>query len=305
MAKIWSESQKGVFQPTAIFNPESGRESIPEEVRAQVLEARLWRAVLVEAIPRIDQSFLPLQRDSDLASNLFGLFVLVNPGDQFGAIELSNSSSRGIRLIGNLSRVLFSARDDEAAREISAVLSVPVPTKESIALSSKVLAILQQYGPPHGGSISDSVARLLTRAPLSTRDPAVTAAHYWLQWQSADLLDAMARVPEVQAVRRRLAVNPTAKADEWVGINPAKGTLLSSLKQFTQSLQAASDDSSMSRLAQRHESEKLMRRVISLLGSFNSPDVRTELASLAQVNEDKLRHFPFLKEDINRALAGL
>jgi len=43
---------------------------------------------------------------------------------------------------------------------------------------------------------------------------------------------------------------------------------------------------------------------MSLLGTFNSPDVRTGLISLAKVHEDKLGHFPFLREDVNRALAG-
>lgn len=305
MAMTWSETQTGAFRPQTIFNPESGRESIPEELRAQVREARLWRAVLAEAVRRIDQSFLPLQHDGDLASNLFGLFVLLHPAYQFEAVELSHSPSRGVRIIGNLSRLLFSATDDEAAREVGAIFSVAAPTKESIALSSTMLAILQQYGPPHGGSISESVARVLTHLPPPDRNPAIASAYYWLQWQAADLLDAMADVPEVQVARRRLAIDPGAidSADEWIGINPAKGTLLSFLREFTLSLQAASDEPSMSRLAQRYESGALMRRVVSLLGSFDSPDVRAELRLLARIGEDKLMNFPFLREEIDHALS--
>jgi hypothetical protein len=304
MARRWRETQGGSFRPTAMFNPESGQEAIPDSVKPQVLEARLWRAVLLEAVPRIDSSFSPLQRDSDLARNIFGFFVLINPGDQFEAIDLSNSPSRGVALTGNISRLMFSARDEDAARAVSNVLLTPGLSKDSIALSSAILAVLQEFGPPHGGLISDSLARLLTHEPPSTSESAVRAAYYWLQWQSADLLDAIARASQSPSIRLRLKLNPMAKPDEWAGVNPAKKALLTSLQRFTNSLRSATDEAALSRLAQRHESGKLMRRVVSLVAVFDSLDARTELAALAQLDENKFRHFPFLKEDVNRALAA-
>jgi hypothetical protein len=78
-----------------------------------------------------------------------------------------------------------------------------------------------------------------------------------LQWQSADLLDAMVNPPEVHAARDRLKINPNATPDDWIGINPAKETLLAYLTRFTASLQAASDDATLDRLAQRYESAQM------------------------------------------------
>lgn len=304
MANKWRETHADAFTPTAMINPESGRESIPDDMKAQIQEARLWRAVLLEAAPAITESFVPLQSDAGLSKTIFGLFVLVNPGSQPEAIDLSHSSSRGISAIGHLSRVLFDPRDEEAARQVGRVLSIATPTKDNISLSSATLGVLLEYGPPRGGPIADSLARLLTQVPPATGTPSVRSAFYWLQWRSADLLDAMARSEET--VRLRLKkVNPSAKSSDWAGVNAASGTLLADLKQFTSSLQTASGESDMNRVAKRYEDGKLIRRVIALVGSVNSAEARPALQSLGAVSDDKLRNFPFLREEIARAIEKL
>jgi hypothetical protein len=304
MAQRWRKSQGGAFWPSAAFNPESGRENVPQDIEAQIHEARLWRSVLLAAVPTVDASYTPLQDDGGLAKNIFGLFVLLNPGDQFEAVALSRSASRGISLIGHVSRLLFDARDEEAARAVGNVWSSANPTSDSIALSAAVMRILLEYGPPHGGPTAESLARVLTHEPLSTDDASVRTAFYWLQWQSADLLDAMADVPEVHAARDMLKINPNAPPDGWIGVNPAKETLLAYLTRFTASLQEASDEATLDRLARRYESGELVRRVVSLLGTFDSPDVRAALTTLGLLSEERFRYFPFLKEDVDRAANG-
>lgn len=87
MANKWKETHKGTFDPNASFDPVSGQEFIPDAEKAQVLEARLWRRVLLEAAPSIGASFDPLQNKAALSTILYGLFILGHPGNQPEAIR--------------------------------------------------------------------------------------------------------------------------------------------------------------------------------------------------------------------------
>ncbi|TAK09461.1 hypothetical protein EPO44_01255, partial [bacterium] len=120
----WRKVDNTPFTPTSTFNPVSGRENIPKEFAALVREGRLWRSVLVEGLSGVSGTTCgSLQDGSKLPSMLYGLFVLMKPGSQPEAIELSQSPCRGVSLIGQLSRVLFSGRDGEAVRRVSAELA--------------------------------------------------------------------------------------------------------------------------------------------------------------------------------------
>ena len=109
-----------------------------------------------------------------------------------------------------------------------------------------------------------------------------------------------------ESVRLRLKkVNPSAKPFEWAGVNPASRTLLAYLKQFAAALQAATSEADMTRLASRYEDGKLLRRAVTLAGNVSGGEARAILESLGSVGEDKLRNFPFLREETNRALQKL
>jgi hypothetical protein len=61
MANKWRETHQDRFDPNAAYDPVSGHEAIPDAEKAQVLEARLWRTVLIEAAPAVGANFDPLQ----------------------------------------------------------------------------------------------------------------------------------------------------------------------------------------------------------------------------------------------------
>ncbi|HLY98169.1 MAG TPA: hypothetical protein VKT33_03795 [Candidatus Angelobacter sp.] len=277
----------------------SDNKNIPNDLKAEVLEAQLWRTVVLEAIPSIDDSFTPLHKRSELAKNIYGLFVIVKPVNYFDAIDLSHNSSHGIAMVGYLSRILFSSRDSEAVRKIADDLLISDTTNNDVAYKSALVQILADYGPPFGGEIAKPLAALLVQAPDLSTSLSVQSSVYSLQSHVAGLMDAMAiRDAKIKARLRR---DPKAKPIEWEGIALAKDILLSKIQQFEKDIRLSSTQQQMELLSRKY-SDDLLRRILILLGHIDSPDVRTALLSLRSVGDDKLRHFPFLTEDLDQAL---
>lgn len=294
MASSWRERTGTPFRPTALFNPVSGVEHIPPEDAASVREARLWRSVLLEGMA--GRPCEDLGDNSRLAGTLYGLFLLVQPGSQPEAVELSQSPCRGLRLIGHVKRILFargsgrlSSRDEQAVEQVASELGHDRKTLANLRLARVIMGLLLEFGPP-SGPIALPVAQILVE-PRSPKDsqPGVAEAHYWLQWQAAEVLESMVKGPGITADERRQS------------IRAAEPVLLPFLARFSTALQDARDDR-LEAVSSEYEGGKLVRRIVVLLGFSDSAEARASLAKLDSVGANKLRRFPFLEEDIRRSL---
>lgn len=297
LASSWRKRTGTSFQPTALFNPVSGVEHIPREDAAAVREARLWRSVLVEGLA--GRPCEDLNDNSKLAGMLYGLFVLAQPGSQPEAIELSQSPCRGVRLVGQVTRVLFSrgsgrlsGRDQQAVEQVASELDHDRKSLENLRLARVTLGLLLEFGPP-SGSIALPVARILVE-PRSPKDsqPGVAEAHYWLQWQAADVLDSMVQGAQV------------TRDERLQSVQAAEPVLLPFLARFSTALEDASDDGRLEALSSEYEAGKLVRRIVRILAFSDSAEAHASLSKLHSVGPTKLRYFPFLEEDVRRALNG-
>lgn len=295
MASDWRKRTGTPFQATALFNPVSGVEHVPPEDAAAVREARLWRSILLEGTA--GRPCDGLSDNSRLAATLYGLFILAQPGSQPEAVELSQSPCRGLRVVGHVKRVLFargsgrlSSRDEQAVEEVASELAHDRKSLANLRLARVILGLLVEFGPP-SGAIALPVAQILVEPP-SPKDsqPGVAEAHYWLQWQAADVLHSMVQGPQVTADERRQT------------IRAAEPILLSFLARFSTALQTAGNDRRLQALASEYEGGNLVRRIVVLLGFSDSAETRASLAKLDSVGTNKLRNFPFLEEDISRSL---
>jgi hypothetical protein len=303
MSAGWGKISKDPFDPATTFDPVSGKENIPDEFVPLIHEGRLWRAVLVEGFSDTSRTTCDNFQDaSKFAPQLYGLFVLMHAGSQPDAIELSRSRCHAVSLVGHLSRVLLSGRDAEAVRYLSGELSLDHTAMDNLRVDRVILGILSTFGMPiHEGvsagapsSLAIPIAQILVEPPSPRgSQPGVPEAHYWLQWETADALELMART----------AKEDHLESDPSRGARPAESVLISFLSQFATDVLAANDkDSLESLLNNKYGAGDLVRRIVTILGSFDSKDAQAVLSKVRSVGPDKLRYFPFLEEDLDRSI---
>jgi hypothetical protein len=286
MSRLWSEKYGSVFEPNAAIDPVSGQERIPPEMSGAIREARLWRAVLLEVMPTL-AGYQPLDYVKELPSILPGLFVLLNPGDQFSAITLSQSESRGIALIGNISRVLFDPNDFKANEYIRNEVMDNFESIEGVQYQRTIIRMLAQYGPP-SGAIAVPLARIVTATKSSKNISSILRTkEYWLKYETANLLLEMQKRSTVTGQK---------------GARDAEPVLLDYLNVFRMSIMQAVNREQLERIADEYESGKLIRQVVQLIGEFNSKEGKLALEQLTSTGVEKLRHFPFLEHEISKAL---
>jgi len=282
-------------------------ESVPPDLRGPLREARLWRSVIFEAAPRFEGSYKPLESTSELSQLLYGLYVLLGPGNSSGAIDLSNSGSRGMRLIGNLGRVFFDsstiakewspethkvppdvvAQHSEAAARVERELLADAASSNGIRYSRTIVRILADYGPP-AGPMAVPLARLLVAAgPLKSLPESVQGEYRSLQWDAGELLRAMQKNPK--------------NAKGFNGARDAEPILLAFVQHFRKRMSQASTEKQLESLAKEYQGGTRLRLVVELLGGFSSDAAEAELKYLRSEGSDKLRHFLFLEEEIEHA----
>lgn len=289
-----------ISSPSNLFSPES----VPPHLRIPLREARLWRSVILEAAPRFESSYKPLESTSELSKLLYGLYVLLQNEN---SVKLSHSGSRGISLIRNLSRVFFDshimakevspktqkvpaevvARYSDASERVERELLADAASSDGIRYSRAIIRILADYGPP-AGPLAVPLARLYVAPGLPKSLPESVQPEYRsLQWEAMELLMAMQKNPK--------------NAKEFNGAQDAEPILLAFVQDFRKRLNQAATHKHFESLAKEYEDGKRLRPVVDLLGGFNSDAVNAELKHLRIEGSDKLRRFPFLYEDIERA----
>lgn len=85
------------------------------------------------------------------------------------------------------------------------------------------------------------------------------------------------------------------------GAQDAEPTLLAFVQNFRKRLNQAATKEQFENIAMEYEGGKRLRIVVELLGGSGSDLAKAELKKLCGEGSEKLRHFPFLAEDIERA----
>jgi hypothetical protein len=271
------------LQPSASYNPVSGREDIPQDEAPLLLEARAWRDSIREALPALGGDGR-LNNLSDLAPLLPGLFLLLNPGDSFEARRLSVHPSRGIQAIGNVGRIRFDPGDAVAAEQIGTQLTGDLLSDDGLRYAAALISILRRAH-LSGGRISQQVARIVVYDPgRSRRSSENSAMLYWLRFNAAELL------LEMQQAARTTRLN---------GARDAEATLVRFLDDFRDQVARANSQEQVDRVAQIHESGEIVRVVVRVVREFGTQPAQASLLHLRNFGPDKLRHFPFLEADLS------
>jgi hypothetical protein len=178
------------------------------------------------------------------------------------------------------------ARHSEAAARVESELLADVASSDGIRYSSTIIRILADYGPP-AGPIAVPLARLLVAPGLPKSLPESVQGEYRsLRWDAGELLMAMQKNPK--------------NLKGFNGAQDAEPTLLAFVQDFRKRISHATQNEFES-FAKEYEGGTRLRVVVGLLGAFDSGVAKAELEQLRDEGSDKLRHFLFLEEDIERA----
>lgn len=251
-------------------------------------ERNAWRD-LIEATQAEVEVKGTLESTENLCCNVVeGLFVALNaiqPGTNHLGMssrvhDLSRSGSRGFRVVGNLSRVLFFPDDSKAAEQLGQELLYDNRTLVGIAYTRQLLRVLSQYGPP-SGAVAIPIARLLTLPELGETEPFSGAReqHYEMRAQAGALLKAM----QEPAERGR---PPNTGGREAVPV------LLAFIREFRSSVERAQSPSSLSALASKYNDPGQLALVAEILRRSKNDDATREVDLLRSMSLDKLRTLP-------------
>jgi hypothetical protein len=282
LSQMWRKEHGDAFSPGSTFDPVSGKENIPEEMRKPIEEGRAWRRLLKDGLPVLDRlQYSQLENETTLPAHLYGLFVLMNPGDSLEARDLSQRKCRAMRLIGNIGGVQF--HDPKATEQLSRELTLDHRNLDNIRLARVLIGILSEYGLPlHlGGPIAEPLARILAEENLGDPlPPEVLSAHYWLQFDAGELL---------------------TRLEDTASAQPVLIDLVSRFRGEVTKIKSR-DNLAMETLSSRWEGGKLLRLAVMALGKMQTERAKLALRELAGLQDSTWPAFPFLREDIERAL---
>ena len=282
ISREWHETL-GYFPNFDIkFNPASGREHLPSENANLITEARLLREFLYTNIHSFQGCQCPeLSDETEIPIHLFGLFTLLHTRDLERADKLSISSETSLRLLGMVFRQWLRRDDDLDASEYLRGEFMSAGTSDPLYQRAMVLlAILRWISDKHQGFGSPAFATLLAEIAVGNLNAAGTESReegdiYWLRWKAAEALLLS-------------------------GDGAAQGIpiVLKYLNSFGQDLMAANDSSQLRALSTKYDSGKIILVLVSVVGQAGTAEDRKAIRSLLDIEEEKLRNFPFLTDEL-------
>ena len=289
-------------KPDVIVDPESGRET--GDVSKELQVARLWRAALLESIPELETSDSAiLEETKNLAKYLGGLYPLLSPGNLVDAIELSRSSSRGIALIGNISRIEFSGDDKEAADAVSLELTRDNSNLQNIYLARSILSILNYRNEPPAGYICSSLAKILSEPDLENVSKKIQVEHYWLRFKAGEKL-MMRMQSNIEQLNEGFPIE-TINSNTWESVLPI---LKGYINNFLIQARKVDTKEEIIDLSSKWQSGKLLRLAVdfvgevAIIGGKGAGEAREILADFRSLDDELFRGFPFLKASVERGM---
>ena len=254
------------------------RPIMPKPVVAQLSHWRSAFATLVDLSSH--QTEIKLNSVEFVAEHLSSIANLLSPRSSTNAHDFSNSDIFAIQLIGHLSRIAFGSSEPSHVEFISETLRRRPISKSDVALLRQVVLLLRNsrevFLSPLRGGIALPLSELLT-TELHFADSSLASGWYGVRWQAGEALWRMT----------------DCSVD-------GQDVLAFYLHQFVRELSRTEGDDSLQKFSRRHESGKLVRRAVDLLGTMNSQESELSIRAILSVPEDKLRHFPFLRESAER-----
>lgn len=290
VARIGAALAEHVGTVGAVIDPVSGRETgaVPPEVR----RARLWQRALTEAIASVQfGESVGIHSKRELAEHLYGLYALAAPGSQSGAEELSQSPSEALALVGHIQRLVFSPEDEQALEYVSALLRLDHSHLDNLLLAKAILGTLRQAPRLPRGPIVEPIAAILVERRRFDTSLLVQEEHWSLRFQAGQLLvDIMDG-----------AVNDLAGQTSDTALQLTR-SLGPSMERFRVEVLNAKNEEELNTVASAWDSGKLIRLAVDALGRAHCEEATESLSAVLELGDMKLRAFPFLAEDIRRAL---
>lgn len=257
-----------------------------------IREARLLRSVLYEQLSSFDECNCPeLNADTEIPAHLYGLYVLMQTTDEDKAFSASQSSADLIQLLGMLNR-----SDQEAHRYLVQEFRQATRSENRMRRARVLLAIMTQ-----SGRSSTFLARIAVGDLIRGQESVDEADVYWLRLGVGDLIRGQESVDEADVYWLRFEAAEGLRAMEAISPN-ASVTIASFLSEFAEKLNAANTTDELNRLAGEYASGKIVRSLVAAIAESQSDSSRAALRRTLEAGEDKLRHFPFLRHELERAL---
>lgn len=287
LLNIWSSKKEHPVGIIARFEPE-----VPKKLEGIINEYKAWQSALFESLPVIEvQENSPLESEKFLSNNLIGLYFLFQSNDSNDALRLSRSPNRGVRLIGNLRRVIMSGGEKEAAEYIGKSLSIDLSEIKNINYARTIIAILKFFGIRSGEKcifaedISKSIAKILVDdsfrhriawiekdAPTKLRkkwyaEQEAAERHYSLQYEAGVLLTLM---------KGR--------------VNNAESILIKFIDDLYLEMLNSNDYHELEKICSRYRSKVSVRFAIEILLKINSKKSRLTLQKIKSLGDKKIKH---------------
>ncbi len=286
IAKEWHSALGSFPHLDASFNPLSGIEDLPKEASSIIKEARLYRDLLYDNLTAFDNfESLELLQEDQIRDNLFGLFVLLQTSDFQKARKLSQRPENVLQLLGMIVRLWQrGGKDQEAESYLEAQFEEAGKSKERLHRAMVLVALLRWISAKEDGLKSSAFARILGKIAVgSLPQIGITAAEggsvYWLRWNAAEAL--------------YLAKDQAANSVPII---------VQFLESFRDRLAMAESRDQLREVSNRYHSGKIVRVLISVLGNVPTNEAKRTLQVLLKLEDDRLRHFPLLKENLQHAL---
>ncbi len=284
IANEWYSTLNHFPDLDSVFDPVSGRENLPLNQGNMITEARLLRAALYENLPVLLECECAELRESDeIPAHLYGMFVLMKTDNLEFAIATSNSTAQGLKTIGMLNRLMLGNADEVPENYLMTQFAGAPFSNENMRWAQVVVAILEQNASEWNNTTSSGIAPILARIAVGELFPDEQTDEegnlFWLRFNASEGL---------------LAMKGNA--------NSVSDSISVYLLSFAEQVSAKSNGDDLEALAVKFSSGKIIRVLVEVLANSTDSRSKTALQSILDLGEDRLRHFPFLREDVQRSL---
>jgi len=272
------ELKESMPSPFTVYNPVNGIEDFDsKKMEYQVKELRLLRSIIIENLNLFDNCKCEAINDySIIPKYLTGLSILVQAKDKNEAIKISHSKSIAISIIGYLNRGRIDANDNEAINFIEEEIKKNACSYYQERLVNQIISIINSY---KATAFSDILCKIATGdiynlSVCKHNDiENVMSDYFWIRFKAGDAL-------------RQTGMN-----------DKSNKTAISYLNKFYHDIQST-DSIGMDKLSIKYEAAKIVRLLVFSVKLYGSNDGKRILDLIAKIDENKMRYFPFLKDDI-------
>ena len=261
-----------------MFDPLSGIEHLPDDAPF-ISEGRILRDILYDNLWRFDGcACLELSHDEEIPEHLYGLFVLLQTRDAEVAEALSHRPEKAFRIIGMVMRVWHNGGGDhEATRFLEDEFHSAVRSDARLRRASALLPLMRWISNEEEGFGASTFTGMLASIAVGELPRDGVVGHSGLQWTAGEIL--------------------LSAPAESVGQEASK--IISFLENFRDTIASADSDELLA--ISNEGTGGIVRLLVKVIHDAEVHRASRVLESIRGIDEDTLRYFPLLKEDVDRA----